>query len=396
MRHQPVQAVCVELIHHRDGRRVDGEHPCAIGVAIGTNVRGHLSDDDRVTPTAQASATLAPVSRSRWIIVVLSFAAMLSVSGWIVWSALSQHGRPPVVPLWAHALALALVLVEIASRATKIRWGASALDIPLSFSTALRTCLGGDFASCLTPARTGAEPARFLVLAETRMPAANILMVLFIELLMELTTLVVVGFGLWFFFHSSGAVLGILTTIVAGYAAFVVLVGATGSFLAFRNSSGPPPTWAGRLGLHAGHWRAIQRSLRHLRTSMRALRTASPGWLSAAFCASLVHMLSRLAILPVIVWSVDHTVQLSSLLLWPLILIYGGSVAPAPGGGGAVEFGFHKAFEGSLAPPLLAAALVWWRFYTFYLYILFGALAGGATVMRALRTNATEGPAKTK
>jgi glycosyltransferase 2 family protein len=34
---------------------------------------------------------------------------------------------------------------------------------------------------------------------------------------------------------------------------------------------------------------------------------------------------------------------------------------------------------------LFAAALIWWRFYTFYIYILLGALAAGNTVLRAVR-----------
>ena len=33
-------------------------------------------------------------------------------------------------------------------------------------------------------------------------------------------------------------------------------------------------------------------------------------------------------------------------------------------------------------------SLVWWRFYTFYVYVLLGALATGGTVMRALRREA--------
>ena len=44
-------------------------------------------------------------------------------------------------------------------------WSAAALRIPLKFGTSLRVCLGGDFAASITPARSGAEPARFLVLA---------------------------------------------------------------------------------------------------------------------------------------------------------------------------------------------------------------------------------------
>jgi uncharacterized membrane protein YbhN (UPF0104 family) len=189
--------------------------------------------------------------------------------------------------------------------------------------------------------------------------------------------------------------LGFLTAILAGYVALLFGIATFGLFLAQRNASGPPPRWVRSFGLHAGHWRGIQRSLRHLRTSFGALRNARPGLMAGAFGASIVHVSAKLAVLPVIVWSIDSTAKLSGLVLWPLVLIYGASVAPAPGGGGAIEFGFVKAFGGVMASPVLAASLVWWRFYTFYLYIILGALAGGATVFGALRSDRNGNGAQT-
>ena len=34
---------------------------------------------------------------------------------------------------------------------------------------------------------------------------------------------------------------------------------------------------------------------------------------------------------------------------------------------------------------IFAAALLWWRFYTFYLYLLVGGVAAGDAALRALR-----------
>jgi hypothetical protein len=312
---------------------------------------------------------------------------MIAISAWYVHGAMTKHGSLPALPWWAHALAFGFVLLEAASRSVKIQWGAHCLSIPLTYGAAVRTSVGGDFASCLTPSRSGAEPARFLVLAQTGMPTASILMVLFLELVMEAVTFFVVGFGLWLAFRGSTALLGFLTTILVGYAAFLFGLGAFGLLLAQRNAKGPPPSWVRTFGLNAGHWRAIQRSLRHLRTSFAALRHAKLRLLAASFAASLVHVSAKLAVLPAIVWSIDRSAELSGLVLWPLVLMYGASIAPAPGGGGAIEFGFMKAFDGVLAPTVLAAALIWWRFYTLYLYIILGALAGGATVLRAVRSD---------
>jgi glycosyltransferase 2 family protein len=79
------------------------------------------------------------------------------------------------------------------------------------------------------------------------------------------------------------------------------------------------------------------------------------------------------------------TAPLAPLALWPLGFLYGAAVVPAPGGGGAVEVAFQAALGGAIPVTLFAAALVWWRFYTFYIYILLGAIAAGNTVLRAVR-----------
>lgn len=330
------------------------------------------------------------MSARRWLLVALSFAAALSISGYIVWSGWARHGAPPMLPWWVHLVALAAVFGEMGTRAVKIHWSAASLRIPLSFGASLRTCLGGDFAAAITPARSGAEPARFLVLAEAGLPAASILLVLFTELFLEIISLIVTCIVLAIAFEGSGRIVGLLIGVVGGYAAFVTAVGVVGWLLAFRYTSGPPPPLAKRIGLHAGRWRRIQRSLRTLRVSLSALKHARLGWMIAACIASVLHVLLRLAILPVIVLSVAPETPLAPLVLWPLILLYGSAVAPAPGGGGAVEYSFKLALGAVLLPSLLAGSLIWWRFYTFYLYILIGALAAGGTVLRALREKPEE------
>jgi uncharacterized protein (TIRG00374 family) len=333
------------------------------------------------------------MSRNRWIIVAVSFAAMIGISVYVVRGAMGKHGTLPMLPWWSHALAFGFVLLEALSRSIKIQWGAHAMHIPMGYGLAVRTSLGGDFASSLTPSRSGAEPARFLVLAESRMPTASIILVLFLELLMEAVTFLVIGLIAWFVFDGSMKVLWLMATIVVGYIALLFGIGAFGVVLTRRNTKGPPPKWTRTFGLHAGHWRGVQRSLRHLRSSLAALRHANLIKLTQSFLASMVHVSAKLAILPAIVWSIDSSAELSNMILYPLLLFYGATIAPAPGGGGAVEYGFKESFEGILAPPVLASALIWWRFYTLYMYIILGALAGGATVLRAVGSDKKKSPA---
>ena len=330
------------------------------------------------------------MSARRWIIVVLSFAFALGVSGYILWSGWSSAGAPPLLPWWAHLLALAAMLGEILTRGLKIQWSAAAMRIPLRLETALRVCMGGDFAAGISPGRSGAEPARFLVLAEAGLPVAQILLVLFTELFLELVSLVLVVVGLAIVFQESGGILVLMLGVLGGYATFVLGLGAFGYFLAQRNANGPPPAWALRFRLHAGRWRRIQRALRSLRTSVSALRKARIVPMVFATLASVAHVMLRLVVLVVIVRSVAPETPVAPLLLWSLVLLYGSAMAPAPGGGGAVEFSFKLALAGTLAAGLLGGALLWWRFYTFYLVTLLGAFAAGSTVLRALRERPDE------
>lgn len=330
------------------------------------------------------------MSLRRWLIVILSFAFALGVSGYILLSGWASAGAPPVLPWWAHLLALAAVLGEILTRGFKIQWSAAAMRIPLRLETALRVCSGGDFAAAISPGRSAAEPARFLVLAEAQLPVASILLVLFTELFLELVSLVIVVIGLAVVFKESGGILVLMLGVLGGYATFVLGLGAFGYFLAKRNANGPPPAWARRFGLHAGRWRRIQRALRSLRTSIAALRTARLWPMFFATLASVVHILLRLVVLVVIVLSVAPETAVAPLLLWSLVLLYGSAMAPAPGGGGAVEFSFKVALGGVLAAGVLGGSLLWWRFYTFYLTMVLGAVAAGGTVLRAMRERADE------
>ena len=169
--------------------------------------------------------------------------------------------------------------------------------------------------------------------------------------------------------------------------AFVVGLAVAAFVLAGRRAIGPPPGWLRPLGIHAGRWRAIRRALRHIRSGMDGVRHARPGAMLVAFMLSLAHIALRLAVLPALIYGSGIGAPLTPLVVWPLLLLYGGAVAPAPGGGGAVEFGFSLGLKNVLPPSVLAGALIWWRFYSFYLYLLAGAIVAGTTVVRAINSS---------
>ena len=109
------------------------------------------------------------------------------------------------------------------------------------------------------------------------------------------------------------------------------------------------------------------------------------GIASLALGASILHILLRLAILPIIVYSFGVKAPVAPLILWPIALTYGSVVVAVPAGGGLIEVAFKEALGNAIPGWIFGASLIWWRFYTFYLYIILGAIAAGGTVMRALR-----------
>jgi len=325
------------------------------------------------------------VTPFRWALVAISFAAAITVSIYIVessWPAAQMTVWPSI---GTQALLLAIALLELGARGAKVRLSAAALRIPMTYGTALRASAGGDFGAAITPARTGAEPARFLIMSEAGMPSASIILVIFAELFLEMVTLALVAAAMFVVFRSSGTMILGMAGLVAMYAVFVLGLGAFGFALSRRHASGKPPVWARWLGLHAVRWRRIQLSLRQLRAGIEGMRDVRWGFLTAALLASIAHVALRLAILPVIVYSFGPPDKLAPLILWPIALTYGGVVAPVPAGGGAIEVAFKAALGPAIPARIFGAALIWWRFYTFYLYVILGALAAGDTVLRALR-----------
>lgn len=322
---------------------------------------------------------------ARWTLAILSFAAAIAASVYVVYASWPEHRNPAILPLWAHATCAAAACLEVLTRGIKLKLAAQALGIPLDLNAAVRTGVGGDFGAAITPARSGAEPARFLILAEAGVKPSDNLLLLWVELSLEMLSLAfaVVVFAVWF--SGAGSALNGVLAVVGIYALVVIGIAAIGVVLG-RRSDGEPPRWLAAIGLRDARWVLVQRSLRRVRESTEAVRHAKWGLGVAAYLVSLVHVALRLAILPIIVYALGATdVPLAPLVLWPLALFYGAVVAPVPGGGGVIELGFRHFLGGIIPAFLIGASLVWWRFYTFYILVILGALAAGGTVMRALR-----------
>ncbi|MEO6879097.1 MAG: hypothetical protein ABI205_11500, partial [Gemmatimonadaceae bacterium] len=188
-----------------------------------------------------------------------------------------------------------------------------------------------------------------------------------------------------FVFRHAGIVLGALVGVVGAYAGFVIGIAVLAVVLSRRHVGDAPPPWAKRFGLGGRRWDVIQRWFAQVRSTVDSVKHIDYRWAAAAYAMSVIHVAMRLCVLPALVLGAGASAPLAPLALWPLGLLYGAAVVPAPGGGGAVELAFRAALAGVIGPTLFAAALIWWRFYTFYIYIVLGAMAAGGTAIRAMR-----------
>ncbi|MEO8880617.1 MAG: lysylphosphatidylglycerol synthase transmembrane domain-containing protein [Gemmatimonadaceae bacterium] len=332
------------------------------------------------------------MSTRRWIFAIASFGAAIGVSLYIVLSTWPKQHAAVSMDIGAHGVLLCIALSELLARGAKVWLSAIAMRIPMSYRLAVRASAGGDFGASITPNKTGAEPARYLIMTEAGMHPAQILLVIYAELFLEMISLALVAIGLYVVFRNAGSTLLGVVGAVGLYAAFVLGTGALGFFLSKKyGTTGPAPKWARRFKLHGARWKKVQHALATLRTAISGFRHMRLGMTALALVASVLHIGLRLAILPAIVYSLtDLHVPLAPLVLWPVALMWGSAIAPLPGGGGAVEVGFKATLGHAIPATIFGAALVWWRFYTFYLFILLGALAAGNTVLRALRDDPAE------
>jgi uncharacterized membrane protein YbhN (UPF0104 family) len=232
----------------------------------------------------------------------------------------------------------------------------------------------------------GAEPARFLILAQAGVPSSDAMVVLYLELFLEAISMAVVVFGIALVFKVTGAALIAMIGVVGAYVGFVLSIGIVGVMLSRRDLGPEPPGWARRLRLHGRRWEFVQRWVARVRLTVKAFQGMRPGWAGAALVSSITHISIRFTILPAIIYTMTRQpVPLEPLVMWPLGIIYGAGLVPAPGGGGAVELTFRAALGKTIPAALFAPALLWWRFYTFYIYIVVGGLVAGNTALRAVR-----------
>lgn len=320
--------------------------------------------------------------RGRAPIAALSFLACIAVSAWIVRRAgVDLEGVLGAVPPGAHLLCCVLAILQVTARGARVSTVARGLDLPVSLRTSIVAQLAGDALGAITPSRAGSDPAKLAVFSRAGVPLGSGGALLIGEMGLEATALVLLS-GLILMFADG------LRWVSSGLLLYAGIVSALGlvALAVVPKEHRTAPRWWNRVHLGEDRWTHLLEGAKGFRERSVDILALPRATLALATVWSFAHITARMLLLPVLAWAAlpdPASVQplLADLTLRPLFVHYATALLPPPGGAGGVEAAFAAVLGGTIAPASVAATLVWWRVYTFYLPTLAGmAVIGRATL----------------
>jgi len=260
----------------------------------------------------------------------------------------------------AHLICLVLVVIDLLARAWRIQWIVRGLGHRISLRDSFVLNAFGDAACALTPLRIGGEPARLAGMLRSRVPATAAFVALSLEVLVGWPVVIVAaGWLIWRYAPEWWLLAGPRLTAAAEHAWPWVVVVVVLSLAAWR---------AARRVVASPAARQLRRPVKRALVYWRRM----PRWpLVASIPLSLINLVTRVAVLPVLALTLSTPPELGPLMVGSFALLYSQLVLPTPSGAGAVELGFLGGAAGDLGEQegwLLLA----WRFYTNGIGILLG------------------------
>lgn len=290
---------------------------------------------------------------------------------------------PAYLLLGLGMVALAWLCNAARIRALSVAWGP-----PLALHKTLGTVLATEFANCVVPAGTGGPLTYLFVLTRWRIPATAGAALFATEQLFDLLffiSIVPLAAGLsalegrdlhlgWTLAASSAllaASLGLIWTGLRHYRRLLVWAGP----------------WMRRLRVSKRLRLRAARAVLRFRQGIAALARLPRRRLATVYLLCMVQWSLRYSVLWVILTGLGAALPWGTVVLAQIAVLVLAHATFLPGGSGGAEVGFSLLFAAWLDKPTLAAAVILWRFMTFYWYLLagapvFAALAGSAVLER--------------
>ena len=275
----------------------------------------------------------------------------------------------PLSPYVAHGACALIAIADLATRSLRLSLLGRSTGQRLSLRDAFLSIIWADAASGVTPMRFGGEAAKLGGLLRARLPLRAALIVLGLEMVVTYPWVVLLGgWLLWRFapewWAQTGPGLAPALRTSGPWVGAMLLLTAGSLWLWWRYKHRHP---------QEAHLAPV-RDLVARPTLRQAWRSIRWGPVLLASPLSLVNIVGRTAMLPLLVMTLpDHAPQ-GVLWVGSFALLYSQLVLPTPAGAGPVELGFLSGAAGNLGPEA-ALLLIAWRFYTVGLGVILGAWA---------------------
>ena len=271
----------------------------------------------------------------------------------------------PITPLTAHLLCLGCVAADLVARSFRIQWFLRGLGHPIRFRQACTINVFGEAGCTLTPMRVAGEPARLAGMLQAGVPATAAFVAIAVEVLAAWPVILFFAalLGWWFapdWLVSAWPVLRSSVQSASGWVVAVLLATLLVGWLAARSI---------RTASHR-----VRRPLRRLAVYWRRM----PRWpILASIPCTVINLISRTAILPLLALTLPNPPPLGALILGSFGLLYSQLIIPTPAGLGAVDLGLLGGAAGELGDANTRVLLAW-RFYT----VGVGAMIGVGLALR--------------
>lgn len=312
------------------------------------------------------------VKRS-WLLLV-SLSVVLSLSVPLIYGGLETLRRLDALPWWGFVTLLLMVCAGWACNAARMRILVRGLGARLSRSAALGTVISAEFAGVATPASTGWAATYIYLLRRSGLRLGHGAAVVAVDQLTDLlffATAIPLALTLLAFrggiSHPPGMLLLSLGLVAGGIA---LLAGMLRHYRFVARFIGRVMKRIPRL---SGLRYRVARWLVQFRSSVRLLLTMGWGRLLGLYLLCVAHWMLRYGVLPVLLWFMRESVPWSYLFLAQGLMLFAGHLTFLPGGGGGVEVSFGALLSPYLDPVTLTVAVLLWRFFTFYWYLIAGA-----------------------
>lgn len=278
------------------------------------------------------------------------------------------------VPVREILLLLGMIVLAWLCNAARIRLLAGALGRRLARRDAFAIVVASEFAGVATPAGAGCPATYVLLLSRHGLPVSSGAAVVAVDSAVDLI-----------FFGTALPVVAVLVVAdgnmasplrLLGLMSVLAVLGSAALFFLLSNGR----ALAGACALTLCRWGWLQgvrfrllRGLLRFRRSARLLAGMGAARLGLLYFYCLLHWLLRYSVLPLVLLALGKSLSWGYLFAMQGLLLFVGQATFLPGGGGGVELGFSALLAPHLDAGTTAAALLLWRFVTFYWYLLAGA-----------------------